>query len=555
MARRTRLALAAENTEGIVDGTFDFIIIGAGSAGGVLANRLSADPATHVLLIEAGGSGRGFTHDIPAGSLLMLGNPKYDWIYPMEPDPSSNGRAVQWAGGKALGGSSAINGMVYVRGTRHDYDDWAAGGCPGWGFNDVLPYFRKMETFAGPPSQFRGSHGPLSVSPPREMHPASHVFLAAAAELGLPLREDYADGDQYGAFACQGTLDRGLRCSVRRAYIDAAEKRPNVAILTETTADSILFDGRRAVGVQVTRKGRKEVYRTRGEVLICCGSLQSPTLLMRSGIGPAEDLRAAGVPLIHDLPGVGRNLQEHVGVVVARGLNIPTYNTQVGPLHMAAHLARFLLFRRGALTSLAVQALAYFKSAPDLAEPDFMCNFFPLAVDFNAKPPKLSDRPGVAIGVNLCKPKGRGRIRLRDASPESKPVIDHRLLGDEDDVRRLVLGMKTAEKLFDSASFAPYLAGRMGPPEAIDTDAGWIDYLKANCAVGYHGVGTCRMGRGPDAVVDPSLRVYGVDGLRVIDASIMPRITSGNTNAPTIMIGERASDLILKDRNASPGIP
>ena len=269
---------------------------------------------------------------------------------------------------------------------------------------------------------------------------------------------------------------------------------------------------------------------------------------MRSGIGPAEDLKAVGVPVIHDLPGVGRNLQEHVGVSVVRGLNIPTYNTQVSALHMAGHLARLLLFRRGVLTSLAVQALAYFKSAPDLADPDFMCSFMPLAIDFNAKPPKLSDQPGVAIGVNLCKPKGRGQIRLRDASPEAKPVIDYQLLGDADDVGLLIRGVRTAERIFASAAFAPYVTDRMGPAQAIESDAGWIDYLKAHGAVGYHGVGTCRMGTGDDAVVDPRLRVRGVEGLRVIDASIMPRITSGNTNAPTIMIGERAADLILEDR-------
>jgi choline dehydrogenase len=248
---------------------FDYIIIGAGSSGGVLANRLSADPKIRVLLIEAGGSGRGLYHALPAGSLVMMGHPKYDWIYHTEPDPSLGGRVVQWAGGKALGGSSSMNGMVYVRGSRFDYDDWAAGGCAGWGFDDVLPYFRKMETFHGPPSQFHGAHGPLSVEPPREMNPAAHAFIRAAGELGLPIRDDYTDGDQYGAFECLATLDRGVRCSVRKAYIDEAGRRPNVTVLTNTQALDLVIDDGRAVGVRVRREdGQVETHCAQGEVIV-----------------------------------------------------------------------------------------------------------------------------------------------------------------------------------------------------------------------------------------------------------------------------------------------
>jgi choline dehydrogenase len=525
---------------------FDYIIVGSGSAGGVLVNRLSADPKNKVLLIEAGGSGKGLHHAVPAGSILMLGDAKYDWIYHAEPDPSVGGRVMQWAGGKVLGGSSSINGMVYVRGTRADYDEWAASGCAGWGFDDVLPFFRKMETFDGPPSQFHGSHGPLGVSPPRELHPSARAFIQAAGEMGLPIRDDYTDGDQYGAFQAFGSIDKGVRSSVRRAYIDEAAKRPNVTVITRCTAQSLILEGRRAVGVRVKRAdGALEEHRTRGEVLVCCGAIQSPALLMRSGIGPAADLQALGVTVVKDLPGVGGNLQEHMGVGSARRLNIPTYNVQAGPFHMVSHLLRFLLFRRGPLTSAAAQALAYFKTDPALAEPDYACTFVPLLIDYNAKPPELSDIPGVSIGVVLCKPDARGRIRLRDASPDSKPVIEHRLMDNDNDVRRLLIGMKNAERMWDTKALSAIVAGRVSPPEPIERDEDWIAYMRQICGIGYHGVGTCRMGQGPDTVVDPQLRVHGIEGLRVVDASIMPRITSGNTNAPVIMIGERASDLIL----------
>lgn len=528
---------------------FDYIIIGAGSSGGVLANRLSADPKIRVLLIEAGGSGRGLYHALPAGSLVMMGHPKYDWIYHAEPDPSLGGRVVQWAGGKALGGSSSMNGMVYVRGSRFDYDDWAAAGCAGWGFDDVLPYFRKMETFHGPPSQFHGAHGPLSVEPPREMHPAARAFIRAAGELGLPIRDDYTDGDQYGAFECLATLDRGVRCSVRKAYIDEAARRPNVTVLTNTKALDLVIDGGRAVGVRVRRKdGQVETHRAQGEVIVSGGAIQSPAILMRSGIGPAADLQALGIPVVADLPGVGANLQEHGGSGAACRLTTPTYNQQTGPLDMLSHIIRFALFRRGPLTSTAVQALAYFKSDPALAEPDFLFSFIPLAIDYNAKPPKMRDFPGIGVGINLCKPDGRGRIRLRDASPDSKPVIDHQVLGHENDIRRIVIALKTAERLFETEAFKPFVAEQLAPPKGAKTDEDYIAYARSAAGTAYHPVGTCRMGVDADAVVDPRLRVRGVAGLRVVDASIMPRITSGNTNAPAIMIGERAADLILADR-------
>jgi choline dehydrogenase len=380
------------------------------------------------------------------------------------------------------------------------------------------------------------------------LHPAATAFVRAAAELGLPARESYCNGDLNGAFIALATVRDGLRSSTRVAHIDVAKRRRNVEVVTHSWAEKILFNGRRAVGVRVQRDGTVIEYTAQKEIIVSCGAIQSPLILMRSGLGPADELKALNIRPLHDLPGVGRNLQDHIGTGSARRLRIPSYNVQAGAIDMASHIARFILFRRGPLTSAAAQALAYFKTDPALSEPDFALTFVPLLIDYNAKPPKLLDVPGVVLGAVLCKPYARGSIRLRDVLTASKPIINFPMLADRRDLQRLIIGLKTAERMWDTRALASLVAGHLAPTPADDTE--WESYLRATCGIGYHAAGTCRMGQDADAVVDPQLRVRGIEGVRVIDASIMPRIVSGNINAAVIMIGEKGADLVR--RNAGP---
>lgn len=535
---------------------YDYIIVGAGSAGCVLANRLSEDSEVSVLLVEAGYDGKGFMINMPAASFTLIGNSKADWIYPVEPDASIGGRSVCWAGGKMLGGSSAINGQVYVRGQRGDYDDWARNGCPGWNFDEVLPYFIKAEYFEGPvPSAAHGRGGPLSVSPSRTLHPMTYAFLDACAQCKLPIRDDYCAGDQFGAFLTYGTTRRGKRWSTRRAYLEPVQNRSNLTVLTDCHVDKILIEGggggRRAIGIRTQCRDESHDFRARREVVLSAGAIGSPAVLLRSGIGPAEDMMTMGIPVKANVPGVGRNLQEHVTVGQSRFINTSSYNTQVKPWHMAGHLLRYLLLGRGPFTSTAVPAMAFAKSMPELSEPDISLMFQPVCIDFNIRPPALHKKAGVSIGVKVNRPRGRGSIRLRDTRADSKPIIEHRLLADSHDLETLVRGTKLADQVFRAGSMAQYVIGSNEPADVPATDAEWEAFVRKRAGIGYHACGSCKMGTDELAVVDPRLKLRDVAGLRVVDASVMPGIISGNTNAAVIMIAEKAADLIIEDRGQS----
>ena len=524
----------------------DYVIVGGGSAGAVLANRLSEDPATKVVLIEAGGEAKSFMVQMPVGFAHMLTNPKFDWGYAQAPDPSINGRRFTWSAGRMLGGSSSLNGQVYIRGARADFDRWADFGATGWSWNEVFPYFLRSEHWHGPPSQTHGMHGPLSVSPMRDPHPLCDIFLKACNQQGLPTLPDYNDGVLDGAFLTEATQRDGWRCSTEKAYLRPARARANLEVLTEAEADSILLRDGRAIGVAVTRGDRRDEIDAEREVIVCCGALGSPALLMRSGIGPAQYMRERGLGVTHDLPGVGQNLQEHSGSSQNKYVNKPTLNSQMKPWEIGRDIGRFLWNRKGPMGAPAVQAMAFARTDPELTGPDIQIHFLPLAYDvepetLSAARAVMPKEPCVSINVTLCHPEARGRVELDD---HGRPIAVHQLLGAEADLRTHVAGMKLVDRIFRQPAFKEIITAERQPSPLPKTDAEWIAYARAKLLLAYHPVGTCRMGTDQDAVVDSALRVHGIGGLRVVDASVMPTTTSGNTNAPTIMIAEKAADMI-----------
>lgn len=525
--------------------TADVVVVGSGSGGGVLAARLSEDPKLRVVLIEAGRdrSSNPFVQ-MPAGSFAMMGRAGFDWVYKTEPDPSANDRATGWSGGQMLGGSSSINGMVYVRGNSGDYRRWVEAGAEGWGWETMLHYFRKAENYQGPPSQWHGQTGPLIVGPSSERHPLSDAVIAAFVANGVPHLQEYCAGDQYGVYDILTTAYGGRRRSVAVTYLAEARKRPNLTILQETIMDRVLIENGEAVGVRVIRGGQAQEIRAR-ETVVCAGAIQSPAILMRSGIGPAAELARHGIALVADRP-VGQNLQEHCGPSISKLVDVPTYNSPFGPWTIGKNLVRWLLTKKGPMASAAVHVMAGLKSSPELDEPDLSVSFIPLAISFVAGVPRMHDQPGISIGANCMRPDSRGEIRLRSTDPHDKPVIDHRLLSDERDIRKLIAGNRQIVRVLESEPLASHIVGHNVPEPMPVTDEEWEATLRASAGIGYHPVGTCRMG-GEDAVLDPRLRVRGVGHLRVADASVMPTLVSGNTNAASIAIGERAADLLRED--------
>jgi choline dehydrogenase-like flavoprotein len=529
----------------------DFLIVGGGSAGCVLAARLSEDPGVSVTLLEAGGTGDDTFIRTPAAGVAMLPSRLHNWHFETVPQPGLNGRRGYQPRGKVLGGSSAINAMVYIRGHRSDYDHWAALGNRGWSYEEVLPYFRRAEHNERLHDRFHGQGGPLNVADSRSDNPYQQRYLAAAREAGFALNDDFNGAEQEGLGLYQLTQKNGERCSVARAYLHPLiGQRSNLTVLTRTQARRIVFEGRRAVGVELDHGGERKTLRARREVIVSAGALLSPQLLLVSGVGDADQLHRHGVPLVHHLPGVGRNLQDHPDFIF--GFQVPDLDlvglSPGGLLRTLREIGRYRRERRGMMTSNYAEAGGFLRLLPSSPAPDVQFHFVIAVVEDHAR--KLHLRHGLSLHVCLLRPRSRGSVTLAGPTMAQAPLIDPQFLAEADDLERMLQGYRLAERLLQAPSLKSVLRRDLFTAQ-VKSDDDVRAVLRQRCDTVYHPVGTCAMGSDATAVVDAELRVHGLEALRVVDASVMPTLIGGNTNAPTVMIAEKASDLIRGRAQAS----
>jgi len=535
---------------------FDYVIVGGGSAGCVLAARLSEDPGVKVALIEAGPPDRGVLIQCPAGLALLAKNGQANWAFQTVPQPGLNGRRGYQPRGKVLGGSSSINAMIYTRGHRSDYDHWAAQGNPGWGWSDVLPYFKRSEHNERGADEFHGTGGPLNVMDLRSPNRFGPLFIQAAVEAGYPRNDDFNGAHQQGVGMYQVTHKNGERFSVAKAYLSPAVQRPNLQVITDAHTTRVLMDGRRATGVEYRQGGELKQLKAVREVLLSAGALMSPQLLMLSGIGPAAHLQAHGAPVVHNLPGVGRNLHDHVDVVQV--VDAPRLKelfglSLTGLGRVAKGIFEWRNHRSGMLTSNFAEAGGFIKSDPAEPVPDLQLHFVVGKLVDHGRKTVLGH--GYSCHVCLLRPASRGSLQLAGRDPMAAPLIDPNFLREDSDARLLVKGFKIMRNILGQPALAGCGGRELETSARARSDEEIEQFVRNHADTIYHPVGSCRMGNGPGDVVDAQLRVHGVSGLRVVDASIMPRIVGGNTNAPVIMIAEKAADMIKaaspdRDRDA-----
>ena len=535
-------------------GDFDYIIVGGGSSGATLAGRLSSNPSVKVLLLEAGPSDGSLKIKVPLGYGSLFYDQKFNWKYETEPEAELTGRKMYWPRGKVLGGSSAINAMVYVRGHQNDFQDWAKV-APSWSWSNVEPLFKKIEAWKGKSSSARGSSGPVGVSNvERDVHPLTNKYLEAGQELGFPLNRDYNGSHMEGVSVYQTTIVNGLRVSSASAYISKRNSGRNLRVITNAHVTKLIFDGRRATGVCFSQGNRETTVLTDGEVILSAGALNSPHLLYLSGLGPANELQPHGISVLQDMPHVGRHLQDHIGVDFTLAVNRPSLNQKLRPV-LGKFLVglEYLFFRSGPLAMSLNQAGGFVKSNPSLEIPDLQLYFSPLSYSTapQGKRPLMSPDPypAVRLGFNPTKPTSEGWISLKSSDPFESPKFVGNYLSTEEDKKVMISGMHLMRKFLKTKAMSDIVEEELSPGSDFNDDKSFMDFARSEGGTVFHQCGTCRMGKDiSSSVVDESLRVHGIDGLRVADASIFPRITTGNTNAPSIMVGEKAADIILAEQ-------